>query len=128
MLIDSSFYIDAIRRREDVRFLLRPWIMSGQIWSCGLIRAEVLRGVVSPRIKEDLSEFFDILNEIPTDTELWKAAADLAWKLDRRGTILPMTDVVIAACALRVNKPVVTLDSHFSQVPGLRVRRHLRMI
>jgi len=105
--------------------LLRPWLIAGQLWTCGVIRAEVLRGVRLPRIKSDLNDLFDAMAEVPTDAGLWRATADLAWELDRRGTILPLTDLIIAACALQVGAPVVTLDGYFSLVPGLQTRRDL---
>jgi predicted nucleic acid-binding protein len=125
MLIDSTFYIDALRCRRDVRFLLRRWLIAGQLWTCGVIRAEVVRGVRSPRIKADLDDLFDVMTEVPTDAGLWRATADLAWKLDRRGSVLPLSDLIIAACALEVGVPVVTLDAHFRLVPGLETRRSL---
>ena len=104
MLIDSTFYIDALRRRQDVRFLLRAWLIAGQLWTCGVIRAEVVRGVRSPQIKADLGDLFDLMAEVPTDAGLWRATAELAWKLDRRGSVLPLTDLIIAACALQAQK------------------------
>jgi predicted nucleic acid-binding protein len=126
MLIDSTFYIEALRRRQDVRFLLRPWLLAGQLWTCGVIRAELVRGVRSPRIKADLNDLFDVMAEVPTETGLWRATAELAWELDRRGAILPLTDLIIAACALQVGAPMVTLDAHFSPVPRLQTRRSLQ--
>lgn len=126
MLIDSTFFIDALRRRQDVRFLLRPWLIAGQLWTCGVVRAEVVRGVRSPRIKADLNDLFDVIAEVPVDAGLWQATVELAWELDRRGAILPLTDLIIAACALQVGAPVVTLDAHFGLVPGLQIRRSLQ--
>ena len=37
------------------------------------------------------------------------------------GTPLPMNDVWIAAHCLQLGATIVTLDGHFSTVPGLRI-------
>jgi predicted nucleic acid-binding protein len=63
--------------------------------------------------------------EVPTDERIWRMAADLAWKLDRRGADLPLTDIVIGCCALVGNTAVITTDPHFSEIPGLIVKRSL---
>ncbi len=41
--------------------------------------------------------------------------------LDRRGAVLPVTDLLIAACALRAGATIVSSDEHFRQVPDLPV-------
>jgi predicted nucleic acid-binding protein len=125
MLVDSTIYIDLLRRGEDIPFVLRASLLSGQLFVCGVIRAEVLRGIRAIEMRNELSELFDLMLEIPTDARIWRKVTDLAWKLDRRGTILPLTDLVIASCALVVNTSVVTTDPHFSQIPGLTVKRTL---
>ena len=125
MLVDSTIYIDLLRRGEDIPFVLRASLLSGQLFVCGVVRAEVLRGIRVIEMRSELSELFDLMVEIPTDARLWRKVTDLAWKLDRRGTILPLTDLVIASCALVVDTSVVTTDPHFSQIPGLTVKRTL---
>ena len=49
----------------------------------------------------------------------------LAWELDRRGIVMQLTDLVIAACALESNAAVLTHDADFRRVPGLRVLSRL---
>ena len=125
MLVDSTIYIDLLRHGEDVRYVLRPSLLSGQLFVCEVVRAEVLRGIRTIEMRNELSEMFDLMVEVPTDERLWRKVTDLAWKLDRRGAVLPLTDVVIACCALSVDTAVITTDPHFSQIPGLTVKRSL---
>jgi predicted nucleic acid-binding protein len=58
---------------------------------------------------------------VHTDAAFWPEATDLAWKLDRQGKVIPGTDIVIAACALRTSAAVMTSDAHFQSIDGLRV-------
>jgi predicted nucleic acid-binding protein len=123
MLVDSTIYIDLLRRGEDIPFVLRPSLTSGQLFVCGVVRVEVLRGIRTVEIRNELADMFDLMVEVPTDGLIWRKAEELAWRLDRRGIVLPLTDIVIACCALAVDTAVVTNDPHFSKIPGLKVKR-----
>jgi predicted nucleic acid-binding protein len=125
MLVDSTIYIDLLRRGEDVPFLLRPALLSGELFVCGVVRAEVLREIRSVVIRDELSELFDLMTEVPTDMRIWRKVTDLAWTLDRQGSVLPLTDLVIASCAIVVGAAVVTNDPHFSKIPGLTIKKSL---
>jgi predicted nucleic acid-binding protein len=125
MLIDSTIYIDLLRRGEDIPFVLRTFLLSDQLFSCGVVRAEVLRGIRSAEMRNELSDLFDLMTELTTDTGVWRKTAELAWGLDRRGVVLPLTDIVIASCALVANTTVVTTDPHFARIPGLKVKKSL---
>jgi len=119
LLIDSTIYIDWFRNRIEPREIIEPWIRARAVAICGVIRAEVIRGVIRPRQKARIEELFDALEETPTDYALWADAAELAWTMDRKGIVLPLTDIVIAACARRSNATLVTVDDHFLKIPGL---------
>ena len=121
LLVDSSIYIDLLRAGLDVGLRLRSWIEHGSAYTCGIIRVEVLRGIIDRRIREWMDRLFDEMIDCPIDDALARSAADLAWRLDRRGTVLPVTDVIIASCGLRAGATVVTMDPHFRLVSGLRV-------
>ena len=99
--------------------MLAPWIQHGALWGCGVIRVEVLRGIVNSAQKDRIAAFFDVLPEIPSDANLWQEVTDLAWRLDRSGKVLPLTDLMIAVSAQRVGATVISLDEHFAQIPNL---------
>src|SRR5258708_711113 len=125
MLVDSTIYIDLLRRGEDILYLLKPSLLSGQLFVCGVIRMEVLRGIRSMGIRDELSDLFDLMTEVPTDTRIWREATNLAWTLDRRGAVLPLPDLVLPIFALPFATPIVTTDPHFSRIPGLKVKKSL---
>ena len=121
LLIDSSMYISLLRAGEDPGARFRDRIETGSILTCGIIRIEVLRGIVNRRIREWMERLFDEMVACPLDDTLARGAADLAWRLDRRGIILPVPDILIASCALRARAAVVAADPHFRLVPDLSV-------
>ena len=91
-------------------------LSGGQLLVCGVVRPEVLRGIRSVVVRDELSELFDLMTDVPTDMRVWRKATDLAWTLDRRGAVLPLTDLLIASCALVAGATVVTNDPHFWQI------------
>jgi len=118
-LVDSNVFIALSRLRIDPT----RWLGSRleDIYTCGMVRLEVLRGMKNPGKRDDMTAFFNVLCNVPTDNRLWDAAAELGWKLDRAGNTIPAQDVLIAACALRAGVPVLTADRHFDTIPGLAV-------
>ena len=118
-LVDSTVYIDWMRRGHSPVRMLSPFIQSGEVLTCGIVRVEVMRGVINPRVKEEMKELFDLLPVIEVTERIWSAAAELAWRLDRKGKVLPVADLIIAACTQSVSAEVISLDRHFGEVPGI---------
>jgi predicted nucleic acid-binding protein len=125
ILIDSSIYIGWLRHKRSPALLLENRARTGEIATCGIVRAEVLRGISDPAAKNDLNGFFDLLPEIPTTSAVWHNVTELAWELDRKGMVLPLPDLVVAACALSMEATVITTDAHFAKIPKLKFRREL---
>jgi predicted nucleic acid-binding protein len=120
-LVDSCVYISLMRAgREPAAWLGRHF---EDLYTCGMVRLEVLRGQREPKSHDLLAEFFDVMCNVPSDNKIWEDAAELAWKMDRRGQRIPGTDALIAACALRAQVPILTEDKHFDFVPNLVVIR-----
>ncbi|MGI8436336.1 MAG: PIN domain-containing protein [Chthoniobacterales bacterium] len=47
--------------------------------------------------------------------------ARIYFDLERRGTIIPINDIWIAAVALEAGLPILARDEHFSRITGLSV-------
>lgn len=121
VLVDSNVFINLMKFRGDPAPLLYEWAGGRNLAICGMVRVEVLRGVKSPKAYRCLCAFMDVMVNVPASDHLWNEAAELAWKMDRRGVVIPGTDVLIAASAMKIGAAVLTSDAHFSQIEGLRV-------
>ncbi|MDP6524368.1 MAG: PIN domain-containing protein [Kiritimatiellia bacterium] len=124
-MIDSSKFIDWMRQGRNPTRILRPFVLANQIVSCGVIRVEVVRGAVKPTVKAELTTLFDAIRDVAMTSGIWKRITELGWQLDRQGTVLPVSDLIIGACALLEGATVVTTDSHFQQIPDLNIREDL---
>lgn len=120
-LVDSNVFIDLSRLDRDPLRLLQEWYGLENLVTCGMIRVEVLRGIRDQNIFDRFSAFMDTMVNVRSDETLWIESAALAWRLDRLGKIIPGTDAIIAASALRIGATVLTSDKHFWGIAGLNV-------
>ena len=119
VLVDSCWYITGMKRGRHPLKELEPIALVRDVAICGVIRAEVGRGIREPAVLRKFHKVWDVMLNIPTDNRLWLEAEKMAWTLDRQGINLPLTDIVIACCARRIGAVVLTFDHHFSQIPGV---------
>lgn len=120
VLVDSCWYITQMRAGRHPLRALEPIAHTRDIATCGIVRAEVARGIRDPAVLKKFQARWDVMLYVPMDNKLWKEVENLAWQLDRRGVVLPLTDIIIACCARRIGAVVLTFDKHFSRIPGIR--------
>lgn len=119
LIVDSAVYIDFLRAGVDIRQRLLPVLRAGELYNCGIIRAEVVRGIRNARLRQEMEQFFDVIPEVVPDARLWRQVTELGWDLGRQGKWPPVTDLAIAACTLRVRARLISPDKHFRDIPGL---------
>lgn len=125
VFVDSSYYIAQMREGEDPLRKLTLAAASRDLVVCGVVRCEVARGIRIPKALDRFRAVWDVMVNVPTDNRLWNDVEQVAWSLDRKGILLPLTDLVIACCAMRVGAVVLTCDNHFYDIPNLRVTSQL---
>jgi predicted nucleic acid-binding protein len=106
-------------KRGDPLLQLAEVSLSRDIATCGLVIAEVERGIRHPNTLQRYIESWEVMGYVESTQRLWQDTLELAWQLDRQGRVLPIQDIHIAACALSINAVVLTHDSHFQEIPGL---------
>ena len=56
-----------------------------------MVKAEVLRGMKSIKLRDRLDGMFQVMCFVQTNAKLWDKAWQLAWKMDRQGRTIPLT-------------------------------------
>ena len=85
----SNVIIDHLRAGEDpIQRLLERFPLTDLI-TCGVVKAEVLRGVRSVAARDRLCGLFEVMRFVDTNAALWDEAWNLAWTLDRKGITPP---------------------------------------
>jgi predicted nucleic acid-binding protein len=121
VLVDSSFYIDRLRKGVDPLAELAAAPPEWEMITCGMVILEVCRGFRSTRERKRFEDAFSVMAFVPTSNRVWQRATDLAWKLDRQGLVMQATDLLIATHALHVDAAVLTFDNDYKRVPSLEV-------
>lgn len=121
VLVDSSVFIGLLREGRDPALELVSRAATTDLATCGMVRMEVMRGIIGSKQRRAFEAFLSVLRNVPTDNRLWEEAAQMAWTLDRKGVTLPAQDILIACSALRIDAAVLTRDRHFYDIPDLRV-------
>jgi len=123
LLIDSRMFIPLLRQGIDPAREFSVLAREVDILTCGVVRCEITRGLRLPKARAALRGYLDCLRYLPTLNRHWELAEDILWNCARAGHTIPLTDAVIAACAMEAGAAVLTLDKHFDCIEGLRVVR-----
>lgn len=125
VLVDSCIFITLLKQGRDPGEELMGSLDLTDLATCGMVRLEVIRGLATPRARQKMDAFFDVMQNVTTDNKLWEDTCELGWHVTRKGNNMPAQDIIIAACALRVGAAVLTHDRHFDHIPGLHVLHSL---
>lgn len=130
VLADTSAMIAAQRRRAPAFAALAPFFEEGDLWTCDVVRLELLRGADNPRHMKVLNAQLDELRNAPIDDDVWRRATDVYEGLARlkggRHRGVQPTDVLVAAAAEAHELALLHDDAHFSliaEVTGQEVVR-----
>ena len=118
-MVDSSWYIQTSRDGRDPLIELALTAETRDVAICGLVMTEVGRGIRHRRYLNRYRRAWDQMLYVPSNRKRWEETLEIAWHLDRKGIVLPIQDVHIAACALNIGAAVLTLDTQFNQIPGV---------
>jgi len=119
IMVDSSWYIAESRMGRDPLVELSRYAESRDIATCGMIMTEVGRGLRERRYLQKYLRAWRRMLYVPSSQSLWENTLQLAWNLDREGKVLPLQDIHIAICAAQAGAVILTVDTHFDQIPGI---------
>lgn len=116
ILIDSNILIDYYRNRKSE---LAKKIDSMKIAICGVVKSEVLHGAKTNEELDNILSSFTTFDLLPTDEYDFEGVGLILKNLRENGVTVPLTDVMIAFCAMKYDVPVWTQDGHFRLIQGL---------
>ena len=100
---------------------VRRLLESDDVVMVGVVYAELLRGARDQDQFRILQEELDALPFVEVSKETWRRTGDILGELQRRGSLIPVSDAVIAALALQHRLRVFSRDGHFRRVPQLEL-------
>jgi predicted nucleic acid-binding protein len=100
-LVDTSVWIDYFRPKTAPRLKdrVRGLLESGAVLTSRVIIVELLRDARKESEYRRLESALFALPRIPLDQDILKRASEWGFRLDRKGLVLPTTDLLITASA-----------------------------
>lgn len=124
ILIDTNIYSAAMRGEPEIVDHLRRVAFIGiSVVIVGELRSGFKGGRRERENLDELRAFLDSprVHLLPVGMEATGFYAQILSELRAAGTPIPTNDIWIAATAFEHGLPLLTLDRHFAQVPGLRL-------
>jgi predicted nucleic acid-binding protein len=113
-LIDTSVWIHALVRRTPITRThqrVAELIEAKLATTTPIVRLELLRGARDRAAYVRIQQTLAPLAQLPLDDATIGDAAELGFSLRREGVVVPTTDLLIAASAIRAGAILVHLDA-----------------
>ena len=121
ILADTSVWVEFFRPASAKGKELEALLMDNAVWTCGIVLFELAQGVKSEAEKKYILDVFSRMPYTEMTRDTWLRAGSVSATLKRNGLTLPNSDIFIASLAIENNLSVFTLDSHFEQIPGVKL-------
>jgi predicted nucleic acid-binding protein len=119
----ATFLADksALTRREtrpEVRQLLEPLLLAGEVATCGIVDLELLYSATSRATYRALAEALAGMPRVPVDDACVQRALEVQAMLAERSQhrAVPLPDLLVAACAERAHLTVLHYDADFDRI------------
>ena len=121
VLIDTCIWVGFFNRAQSTeRMTVDPLLDDDQAAITGMILAEILQGFRRDDQADWVASSLKGLHALEPTWDDWRFVAKLGRQLIASGHRLPLTDLAIAAIALRNDCFVLTTDPHFDLIAGLK--------
>ncbi len=116
-LIDTSSWVEYLREREsEAGDSVEVLVLSGEAAWCDITLVELWYGVRGAKEKRELAEMENEVERIPVDAAAWRLSSKLAFRCREKGLTVPLSDIIIAACAVTHGLELEHCDKHFNDL------------
>ncbi len=123
VLPDTCAWIDFFAGKTTaVANLVAVALRNATVFTCGPVLSELLQGTRGDRDRQSVLDAHRALEYAEATPAVWVRTGVLAADLRRSGTTVPLSDLLIAAIAIEQRLEIITADSHFGLIPGVRVQ------
>ena len=121
VLIDTCVWVPFFNRPQSIeKRTVDSLLDEDRVAIIGPILAEILQGFRRDDRADWIASSLRGLHYLEVQWDDWRSAAHLGRQLIDRGHRLPLTDLTVAALALRTDSAVFTTDPHFDLIQGLK--------
>jgi len=122
IIVDTTVWIEFFRNPQSPHSNhLKDLLRQRRVVIVGMVLAEIVQGVKAPREADLVLTSLTKLPYSEMTKDRWQQAGEISASLRKKGTTLPLSDLIIAACALAEGGEIYTLDPHFKRIPGVKL-------
>jgi tRNA(fMet)-specific endonuclease VapC len=122
MVIDTSIFIEYLRSKDRINTALTKLPSEAVLYVSSITVFELYSGATDIKKRQDIDTLLQGVFILPLNTDIAKNAGFIYQDLRRRGNMIEVTDILIAATALENDLPIKTLNTnHFQRIPALVV-------
>jgi len=116
-LIDTSNWVEYLRGLESAAGKSTEFlVLRGEAAWCDITLVELWQGVRGAKEKRELAEMEKEISLVPVDSPVWRLASKLVLTSREKGITVPLSDIVIAACAVTHHLELEHCDKHFDDL------------
>ncbi len=116
-LVDTSSWIEYLREPpSEIGDRVELLVLRGEAAWCDMTLVELWHGVRGAKEKLALADLEKEIERVPVDAAVWRFASKLALKCREKGVTVPISDLVIAACAVTFKLELERCDAHFDDI------------
>jgi predicted nucleic acid-binding protein len=107
--------------RPEVREVLEPLLVAGEVATCGIVDLELLYSASSRATYRSLSEALRGMPRVPLEEAGVRRALEVQAMLAERSQhrAVPLPDLLVAACAEKAGLAVLHYDADFDRIAAL---------
>jgi len=123
IILDTSVLLDfLVGSNKSVASRVERLLLEAKAALSVITVFELLRGVESDKHLEQRKELINLCTILDITLPISQRAAGIYTNLKKKGSLIPMEDILIAATALHWRYSVMTLNlKDFSRVPGVNL-------
>jgi len=129
ILFDTSVWIEYFKKintkQGTVPTLLNlvdSCLLRDRVYINGIIIAELIQGLKTHNEEKEFSRALGGLHELEITTSEWRLAGKISADLRRKGITLPLTDIAIAANAIKNDLLLYSFGKHFLSIDKLNFK------
>ena len=128
--LETTLLVDALRGKEDARRLLEKLDDGSEaVTIASLSIVEFISGaLLNPKIKDEKDKVIEFLSSfivLNLDKEGAILAGDVEAELTKRGELIEIEDIMIAAIAIHNKEKLITRNKkHFERIKGLEIESY----
>lgn len=117
-LIDSSAWIEFYRKNGDIHYKeeIIKALKENDAAICGIIKIELLIHTKTIHEYNMLASDFSAIHWLESNEHLYSKASEIGFELKKKGITVPVTDLIVASCAVIYGAMLIHFDKHFIMI------------